>query len=62
MSVSLTQARDIFNGLETGDGSEFFTHVVDDATSEIRRIPTLQAAAIDHGRTRDADVVEKYIR
>src|SRR5258708_7731229 len=31
MSVSLTQVRDIFKSLETGDGGEFFTHVADDA-------------------------------
>src|ERR1700752_3606481 len=30
MSVALTQVRDIFKSLETGDGREFFTHVADD--------------------------------
>ena len=30
MSVALTQVRDIFKSLETGDGHEFFTHVADD--------------------------------
>jgi len=30
MSVSLTQIRDIFKNLETGDGAKFFTHVADD--------------------------------
>ncbi len=41
MSVSLTQVRDIFNGLETGDGGEFLTHVADnvDWTVEENPIP-----------------------
>ena len=30
MSVALEQVRDIFKGLETGDGGEFFNHVADD--------------------------------
>src|SRR4029077_1329577 len=30
MSVALTQVRDIFKSLETGDGHEFFSHVADD--------------------------------
>src|ERR1700754_3886154 len=30
MSVALTQVRDIFKNLETGDGGAFFTHVGDD--------------------------------
>jgi uncharacterized protein len=30
MSLALTQVRDIFKTLETGDGAEFFTHVADD--------------------------------
>jgi uncharacterized protein len=30
MSLTLTQARDIFKSLETGDGGEFFRHVADD--------------------------------
>ena len=30
MSVALTQVRDIFKNLQTGDGREFFTHVADD--------------------------------
>ncbi len=30
MPLALTQVRDIFNNLETGDGSGFFTHVSDD--------------------------------
>jgi ketosteroid isomerase-like protein len=29
MSLALTQVRDIFKSLETGDGSAFFTHVAD---------------------------------
>jgi ketosteroid isomerase-like protein len=30
MSVALTQVRDLFKNLETGDGSEFFAHVAND--------------------------------
>ncbi len=30
MSADLTQVRNIFKSLETGDGGEFFTHVADD--------------------------------
>ena len=30
MSVELTQVRDIFKNLESGDGGAFFTHVADD--------------------------------
>jgi ketosteroid isomerase-like protein len=30
MPLALTQVRDIFKNLETGDGSGFFTHVSDD--------------------------------
>ncbi len=30
MSVALAQVRDVFKGLETGDGAEFFNHVADD--------------------------------
>lgn len=30
MSITITQIRDIFKTLETGDGDEFFTHVADD--------------------------------
>ncbi len=30
MSLTLTQVHDIFESLETGDGSAFFTHVADD--------------------------------
>jgi hypothetical protein len=30
MSVELTQVRDIFKNLESGDGAAFFTHVADD--------------------------------
>ena len=30
MSLAVTQVRDIFTSLETGDGGEFFSHVADD--------------------------------
>ncbi len=30
MSLTLSQVRDIFKNLETGDGGAFFTHVADD--------------------------------
>jgi ketosteroid isomerase-like protein len=30
MPADLTQVRNIFKNLETGDGTQFFTHVADD--------------------------------
>jgi hypothetical protein len=30
MPADLTQVRNIFKNLETGDGNQFFTHVADD--------------------------------
>jgi len=30
ISTTLTQIRDIFKNIETGDGGAFFTHVADD--------------------------------